>query len=270
MIEKKHNKALLDEELKRHKNIVEYTFYVGEDDDVVGDPEEKDLLLGEDPEDEEDEMPDGEMSGDEMDDEPMGDEPMGDEPMGNDIPDEEGGIPDEEPSMEEPETGGEDEIELDVTELVQGTEEAKMSADMANEKMAELIQQFNVLNTKLSELDDVEDKIAELEDEVIRRNPTKVENLEMRSLDSFPYNLKLSDYWENKESEGKYNAVDGNNIESDGTEDIENLEDSEDSEEYILRKSDVDNDFNQQQIPRTFDIDDEEDEDELDKFNFLK
>ena len=40
-------KELLKEELKRHKQLLEYTFYVGEDDDPDFPSGEVDLLLGE-------------------------------------------------------------------------------------------------------------------------------------------------------------------------------------------------------------------------------
>jgi len=43
---KKDNKELLNEELKRHMKLVEYTFYVGEDEDEKKD-DGKELILGE-------------------------------------------------------------------------------------------------------------------------------------------------------------------------------------------------------------------------------
>lgn len=260
---KKDNKALLMEELKKHMRLVEYTFYVGEDKDVVGNREDdKHLLLGEEPEDDENDTPDADTE--------VSDEPM-EEPADTELSDDE---PMEEPTdepMEEPATGdvapaeepmaanpapAEDEIEIDITQLVQSTEEAKMGADMANEKMSQLIQHFNDLNKKINQLEDLNDKIKELEDEIVKRNPTPVEKLEMRSLDSFPYNLKLTDYWEDKEEEGDIEAT------GDAVEDVNG------QEEYVLTDKDIDADYNQRQILQTFDIDN--DDDDLDKFEYLK
>jgi len=262
MIEKKNNKTLLNEELKKHMRLSEYTFYVGEDDDVVGNSD-KDLLLGEDPEEDDIDIPNGDEPMDEpaadlgpdgggdMEEPPMEEPPMEDPAVGDTSMEE---PPMEEPPMDIPPV--EDEVELDVTQLVQGTEEAKMSADMANQKMGQLINQFNELNDKLNSLEDLNGKIAELEDEIVKRNPTQIEKLEMRSLDSFPYNLKLTDYWEDKESDGDIQATG------------DAMEPESEPEEYVLTQDDVDSEYNQQQVPKSFNIDDEEDE--LDKFEYLK
>jgi len=281
---KELNKMLLSEELKKHMQLVEYTFYVGEDADIAGDPEKKDLILGEDPEDEnpenqtpepenpENQTPEPENSDelntdsnpepeeDNFDQLDQNGEDMGAESGMNQMPDmgAEPGMnqmPDmgAEPGMNQmPDMGMEDEVELDVTELVQSTEDAKASSEMANQKMVELIQQFNALNSKLNKLEDLDSKIAKLEDEVIKRNPTEVEQLEMRSFDSFPYNLKLTDYWSDKENEGNIQAT-NNPI-------------NQEPEEYELTLDDVNSTYNQHSIQKSFDDID----DELDKFTYLK
>ena len=56
--------------------------------------------------------------------------------------------------------------------------------------------------------------------EIEERNPTPVERLEMRSMDSFPYSVTLTDYWSDKEG---YDATG-----------------SEDKEEFTITKGDVD------------------------------
>jgi predicted nuclease with TOPRIM domain len=137
--------------------------------------------------------------------------------------------------------GGEDEVELDVTQLVQGTEEAKASADLSTQKMEDLLGKFDELEHKLSKMDLLNNKIDDLEHEVEKRNPTPIEKLEMRSFDSFPYNIKLSDYWSEKEE--KYNALGSND------------------EEYVLTQDDIDNEYNESNIKDTF-------EDDFDENNF--
>jgi len=59
----------------------------------------------------------------------------------------------------------------------------------------------------------------------------------MRSLDSFPYSLKLTDYW--SEKEGNYDAM-GN----DKTEKAD--------EEYVLTQDEVDSDYNPIEIKDSF------------------
>jgi hypothetical protein len=41
-------------------------------------------------------------------------------------------------------------------------------------------------------MDKITNKIENLEQEIIKRNPTEVEKLEMRSLNSFPYSQKIN------------------------------------------------------------------------------
>ena len=75
-----------------------------------------------------------------------------------------------------------------------------------------------------------------LEKEIIKRNPTPVEKLEMRSLDSFPFNQKLTDYW--AEKEGPYDVM-GNDK----------------KKEYVLTKDDIDADFSPTNIKQSFNVD---------------
>jgi len=133
-----------------------------------------------------------------------------------------------------------DEIELDVTELVKGSEAAKESADAANEKIAQLMDMVNKLETQLSGMNAITNKIDDLEKEIERRNPTPVEKLEMRSLDSFPYNIKLSDFWAEKGE--RYDT---------GSEQKE-------PEEYVLTQQDVDNDYIESDIEDSFDAEEYE------------
>ena len=96
-------------------------------------------------------------------------------------------------------------------------------------KMDDLLSKLSELESQVSGMDNVINKIDELEKEIERRNPTPVERLEMRSMDSFPYSVKLTDFWKDKEG---YNS-------------------SEVEEEYTLTQSDVDN-FNEKEIRSSF------------------
>ena len=184
---------------------------------------------------EEEMAPDAEMSGEEeMGDEEGFDAPeeemMGGEPEGFDEP-----LPEPEPM--------EDEVELDVTELVQGTEAAKQSSDRANQQIDVLMNKFDSLNASLEKMAAMGTKIDDLEHEIEKRNPTPQEQLEMRSLDSYPYSLKLTDYW--SEKEGNYDAMGG---------------DKAKDQEYVLTQDEVDRDYNAIEVKDSFIHDPEEDE----------
>ncbi len=242
----KDKKKLLNEELQRFNMLNEYSFYVPEGDDPAG--EIDDLLLSEeDPE----EAPEGDADLEGLEAELDGE--------GGDIADPEmeaepaDDMSSEEP-MEEPDMGGEelpiepveDEVELDVTELVASADEAKASADSANAKVDQLMGMVGKLEAQLSDVNSIGAKIDNLENELEKRAPTPEEKIEMRSLDSYPYNLKLTDFW--KTQEGKYDVL--SNDEEEGT-----------PEEYTLTKDDIEADYSESQIRTSLDdmgMDDEE------------
>jgi hypothetical protein len=240
---KKINKELLNEELKRFNMINEYAFNFYEDraepelepgDEIIldlneeepSDEEEPEVDLGfgdeEAPEDKsgvEDEEPSDEE-------EPEADLGFGDEEA-----------PEDELDMEEP---AGDEVELDVTELVKGSEEAKASADAANEKIDQLMSMVGNLEGQLKSMEAISDKIESLEGELEKRAPTPEEKIEMRSLDSYPYNLKLTDFWGSQE--GKYDVMD--------------KEGEEEPKEYVLTKDDIDSDYSEVDMKTSLDDND--------------
>jgi hypothetical protein len=222
---KELNKDLLNEELNKFKLMSEYKFYEDRDDKLIlgddkvleaeGDEEEADIEL------------------------PFGSEDVTDSET-EETADEESDEPaeEEQEEIEEPaEEGGE--VELDVTQLVKGSEEAKESADAANEKIDQLMQMVSKLEDATSNMDIITDKIDNLESEIEKRNPTEDEKLEMRSLSSAPYNLKLTDFW--KDQEGIYDVM--------GTDDEE--------KEYVLTKDDVDGEYNELDIKNSFEADED-------------
>lgn len=245
---KKLNPELLNEELKKFRLLSEYSFYTGEND---LNKKDDNLLLGNVDEDDEkdkdlepadntaatdsvandlgvdtgstDNTSDDNMSGD-----------LGDTDDTNPTPEQQAEpevAPEVAPEIA-PESGSED-VEVDVTSLVKGSEEAKQAADAASQNTGQLLQKFSELEHRVASMDKLSVKIDTLEKEIVKRNPTPVEKLEMRSLNSFPYSLKLTDYWDEKE--GNYN-----------------VKDQGDKKEYILTKDDVDNTYSDSQIKQSF------------------
>ena len=198
----KNNKEQLLEDLKRFNSIVGY--------DVTGKK-----MINEAPEDEE--------GGDEFD---FGDEEEGGEATeeageeagteGGDFdfgeegsPEDEGG---EEPTDEfgtagefsaadDIETEEEDVEEIDVTDIVTKSDEAKETAELAaqtsqetNTYVKDLTDKISNLEAQLSKMDSIMSKVSKIESDI----KTPEEKLELRSLDSYPFNMKLTDYWSDK------------------------------------------------------------------------
>jgi hypothetical protein len=99
----------------------------------------------------------------------------------------------------------EDDVEeIDVTAIVNKSDEAKEMAQQAvsvgqenGQFLKSLTDKLTNLEAQLTKMDTIAAKIGKLEQDV----KTPEEKLELRSLDSYPFNQKLSDYWEDKAAE---------------------------------------------------------------------
>jgi len=237
MKKNKFNPQLLSEELKRFRLLSEYTFITGD--------EKKPLILGDENIDEADEAPSDAAPEDDPSQPPApapdagqaqgGEENTGMEQQPMDQPMDQQGM--EQPS---------DEVEVDVTSLVKGSEEAKDAADKASKNTKMLLKKLEDLESRVANMAVISDKIEGLEKEIIKRNPTPVEKLEMRSLDSYPFNQKLTDYWSDKE--GMYDVMDNK------------------PKEYILTKDDVNHSFSDSTVKNSFNIKESYTEEDITNF----
>lgn len=137
-----------------------------------------------------------------------------------------------------PEATDDESVDLDVTELVKGSQEAKASADEANAKIERLLGMVDKLEGQLSSMGQISAKIDGLEKELEKRVPTPDEKIELRSMDSYPYNIKLSDFWADRK-DSPYDA--GQNDD----------EDKDEEGNYVLTQDDVDN-FDANNIKQSF------------------
>jgi hypothetical protein len=97
------------------------------------------------------------------------------------------------PDVEE--VGNETE-ELDITDLV---DTQKTFADKQEEYFNNLFDQLKNLESKLGEMDNLVNTINNLEVKIEKMRPkTPEEKLELRSLDSGPFNQKLSEFFDDK------------------------------------------------------------------------
>lgn len=126
--------------------------------------------------------------------------------------------------------------EIDITDLVDMTKSIKKQLDAAGDnqgsmqKMDDIFNKLGELEVKLGEMDNVLSKIDQLGSEIQDIKPkTPEEKLEMRSLDSYPFNEKPKDFFADKQQEMK---ASGKN-------------------EYVLTKDDVEN-YGKDQIMKSF------------------
>lgn len=125
------------------------------------------------------------------------------------------------------ETGGTEEI--DITELIDSQKNIESKQE---EYMNAMMGKLEDLEQKLSQMDSIFQKINDLETTVEKYRPKSAEEkLQLRALDSYPYNQKLSDFFLEKEPQ----------FEKQG------------KEEYILKPEDVE-DVDKTQIRKSFDL----------------
>ena len=135
--------------------------------------------------------------------------------------------------------------EIDITDLVNMTKSIKKDLDDKNtenmevvNKMDSVFTKLNDLEQKLSQMDSVISKIDELGNKVeTMKEKTPQEKLELRSLDSYPFNLNPQQFFAQKQTEMQQSG----------------------KNEYVLTKQDIDN-YSLDTIRNTFNPEQEEDE----------
>jgi len=139
----------------------------------------------------------------------------------------------EEVEVSDTEEGGTE--ELDITDLV--TTQKDMS-EKQEEYMETMMDRLEDLTSKLSDMDQILQKINDLENKVEKyRQKSPEEKLQLRSLDSYPYNQKLTDFFMDK----------GEEMERSG------------KNEYVLTSDEVEN-YSDGDIKKSFDAPFEDDQ----------
>jgi len=121
--------------------------------------------------------------------------------------------------------------EVDTEEKKEGEEETEEEIkDKQDTFMDDMFKRLDDLQSKLENMDQIMSKISSLETKFDRyREKTPEERLELRSLDSYPYNQKLTDFFDDKKVD----------MEKTG------------KNEYILTSDEVEN-FSPNEIKKTF------------------
>jgi hypothetical protein len=180
---------------------------------------------------------------------PPADAAATDAPLGGDVPPApdaapDGGIPPA-PDAAPDAMGGDSTEEIDITDLVDMTKSIKKDLEDKQQdhgnligKMDDVFSKLGELETKLAEMDQLVSKIDQLGAKIEEIKPkTEVEKLEMRSLDSYPFNEKPQEFFAHKQGEMR---ASGKN-------------------EYVLTKDEVSN-YPVEQIKQSFNPEKEEDE----------
>ena len=151
------------------------------------------------------------------------------------------------PPVEEPNLAPEEDSteEIDITDLVNMTksikkdmDDNKVEYDGVINKMDDVFTKLSDLESKLLQMDQVMSKIDELGSKVENmKEPTAQEKLEMRSLDSYPFNQNPQQFFAQKQGEMR---ASGKN-------------------EYVLTKQEID-DYSNDTIKQTFNPETNEDE----------
>lgn len=128
--------------------------------------------------------------------------------------------------------------EIDVTDIVSKSDEAKETAELAaqtsqetNTYVKDLTDKISNLEAQLTKMDSIMSKVSKIEADI----KTPEEKLELRSLDSYPFNMKLTDYWSDKVNDPS------NNYQVTNDDEVFKLT-QEDLKDYD--ESDVKNSFN--------------------------
>lgn len=139
-----------------------------------------------------------------------------------------------------------DEDVIDVDDVVKAQEKTNDKVNDVGRDIGTVDKRIEKLLGAIEAMQGVIDRnnaeIADLKQEFEKRNPTQTEKLNLRSLDSYPFNVRPTDYWRQKGIDSNYQAY------------ADNYEPT--TQEYTITNDDVDNIYSN--IDKTFNISDDD------------
>ena len=130
---------------------------------------------------------------------------------------------------EMPEEG--DENTIDIAGLTRAEDKLNIKQNQIGRDLSKVDDRIMSLIDKIGNLQAALDtnntELEALKAEFEKRNPTQTEKLNLRSLDSYPFNVRPDEYWKDKAAQGGYEAY------SDNSEPT--------TKEYVITNDDVDN-----------------------------
>lgn len=159
---------------------------------------------------------------------------------------------DDEMSTEEDETE-EDEV-IDVDDITNAQEKTNARVNKVGRNLGKvddkLVDVMNLIKSLKSMIDSNNAEIEAFKTEFEKRNPTPTEKLNLRSLDSYPFNTNPTKYWQDKAEQP---TVSGNRYEAYADNSVPT---AKQEKEYIITQDDVD-DYTDTSIQDSFHIDDD-------------
>lgn len=147
------------------------------------------------------------------------------------------------PAGQEP---GSDDVEIDVTDLTQKQDDVDNKVTQVTSQTQQMMDMLTKLTDKVQGIIQKTDvEMANLKDEMIKRNPTPVQVLNKRLTVSDPFTQTPEDYWKKKEAEGEYKLSD----------DDDQLK-AQNDQEFVIKASDIDD--NKSDIYKSFGLTDDE------------
>ena len=141
---------------------------------------------------------------------------------------------------------GDDEDVIDVDDLTKAQEKTNDKVNSVGRDLGTVDKRIEKLLGALESMQNTIDKnnaqIEDLKNEFQKRNPTQTEKLNLRSLDSYPFSIRPTDYWAEKNANSNYDAYSDNNKPT--------------TQEYTITNDDVD--YVDDDIAKTFSIPDDD------------
>ena len=198
---------------------------MGGDPSAMGNDMTQDPSMGADPS----------MGNDMAQDPSMGADPSamgGDPSMGNDMTQDPSAMGVDPSAMGGDESEGQDDGDtIDIDGLTRAQDKLNVKQNHVGMDLSKVDTKIKTLIDTIQNLQDKLDannsEIESLKSEFEKRNPTQTEKLNLRSLDSYPFNVKPNEYWEKKARQGGYDTYSDN--------------DEPTSKEYVITNNDVDN-----------------------------
>ena len=198
---------------------------MGGDPSAMGNDMTQDPSMGADPS----------MGNDMAQDPSMGGDPSamgGDPSMGNDMAQDPSAMGGDPSAMGGDESEGQDDGDtIDIDGLTRAQDKLNVKQNHVGMDLSKVDTKIKTLIDTIQNLQDKLDannsEIESLKSEFEKRNPTQTEKLNLRSLDSYPFNVKPNEYWEKKARQGGYDTYSDN--------------DEPTSKEYVITNNDVDN-----------------------------
>lgn len=137
-------------------------------------------------------------------------------------------------------------VEIDVTDLTQKQDDVDNKVTQVTSQTQQMMDMLSKLTDKVQGIIQKTDvEMANLKDEMIKRNPTPVQVLNKRLTVSDPFTQTPEDYWKKKEAEGGYKLSD----------DDDQLK-AQNDQEFEIKASDIDD--NKADIYKSFGLTDDE------------